>query len=147
MKKRNLRVRERILIHILPFLAVTLLIISFLAYYQAKQIFLSNYKLQKEQFETNFYHTMLAIDDGYAMLEKNMEGDMAQRVLDFKAEFENAGGDPANISLDAMKAKTGNRYDFVILTARQRSSGPQYRTLSALISLRRTRRSAMPLTP
>jgi diguanylate cyclase (GGDEF)-like protein/PAS domain S-box-containing protein len=115
MRKRNFKVRDKILIYVLPFVVVTLLILSFLAYYQAKQIFMSNYRLQKEQIEANTRSTMLAIDYGYAMLEKSLESEMKQKLLDFKTEFEKAGSDPEKISLDAVKAKMGEEYDLVII--------------------------------
>lgn len=115
MKKLNCKVRDKILIYVLPFVVVTLLILSFLAYYQAKQIFLSNYRLQKEQIEANIQSTMLAIDYGYAMFEKSQESELKQKLLDFKAEFEKAGNDPEKLSLDAVKAEMGEEYDLVII--------------------------------
>jgi len=115
MKQWNLKLKEKILIYILPFIAITLILISFLVYYQTKQIFLTNYTLQKEQIEANVIETMRTIDAGFAMLEKHMEDDMEQSILEFKYEFEKAGGDPDKISLEAMKSKMGEKYDFIII--------------------------------
>lgn len=115
MKQWNLKLKDKILIYILPFIAITFLIISFLVYYQTKQIFLTNYNFQKEQIEANVIDTMQTIDSGFAMLEKHMEDEMKQSILEFKYEFEKAGGDPDEISLDAMKSRAGEKYDFVII--------------------------------
>lgn len=115
MKKRNLTVKDKILIHILPFIAATLLVIFLLVYYQTRHTFMANYEIQKQQLESNIYNTLLAIDYGYAMLEKSLEGEMEQKLLEFRTEFENAGSDPGKISLDAMKAKLGGEYDLVII--------------------------------
>ncbi len=117
MKQWNLKLKDKILMYILPFIAITLLIISFLVYYQTKQIYLNNYTLQKEQIEANVIETMRSIDAGFAMLEKHMEDEMEQSILEFKNEFEKAGGDPEKISLDELKAKMGERYDFVIINS------------------------------
>ncbi|HYE68981.1 MAG TPA: HAMP domain-containing protein, partial [Anaerovoracaceae bacterium] len=115
MKNWNLKLKNRILIYILPFVAITLLIISFLVYYQTKQISMSNYNLQKEQIEANVVDTLQLIDSGFAMLEKQMEADMKQKIIEFQYEFENAGGDPEKISLEAIKSKMGEKYDLVII--------------------------------
>lgn len=115
MKNWNLKLKNRILIYILPFIAITLLVISFLVYYQTKQISMSNYNLQKEQIEANVVDTLQMIDSGFAMLEKQMEEDMKQKIMDFQYEFEKAGGDPEKISLEAIKSKMGEKYDLVII--------------------------------
>lgn len=115
MKNRNFRLKDKILIYILPFIAVALLIISILAYYQAKQIFMSNYNLQKEQVEATVIDTMQMIDSGFAMIEKHMETDMERSILEFQSEFDKAGEDPEKISLEALKSKMGEKYDLVII--------------------------------
>ncbi len=115
MQNRNLKLKDKILIYILPFIAITLLVISFLVYYQAKQVYMSNYNLQKGQIEANVVDTLQMIDSGFAMLEKHMEADMKQSILEFKYEFEKAGGDPEKISLEAIKSKMGVRYNLVII--------------------------------
>ena len=115
MKNRNLKVKDRILAYILPFIAITLLFISFLVYHQTKHILLSNYNLQKEEIEANIINTLRVADSGFAMLEKNLEGQMEQGILKFRDEFEKAGGSPEKISLESLKAEMGERYDFVII--------------------------------
>ena len=115
MKKLSLKLKDKILLYILPFIMIILIIISSLIYFYTKQIFMSDYNLQKEQIEANVVNTLEVIDSGFAMLEKSAEPEMTQKILIFKDEFDKAGGDPDRISLESLKAKIGEKYDLVII--------------------------------
>ena len=115
MRNLNLKVKDKFLIFMLPFIVVTLLAVSFLVYHQAKQFFTAGYNQQKAQIEANIVNSMHAIDSGFAMFEKNMEKDMTQKILTFRDEFEKAGDDPDKISLDELKSRFGEEYDLFII--------------------------------
>lgn len=115
MKKSNLNAKDRLMVYILSFIAIALLSTSFLIYFQTKQLLMSNYILQKEQIESEIVSSLRAVDSGFAMLEKHLKEDMEKGILIFRDEFEKAGGRPENISLEVLKAKMGERYDFVII--------------------------------
>lgn len=115
MKKLNLKLKDHILLFILPFIAVILIATSILIYLHAKDVFMDNYNQQKEQIEANVVNTLQVIDSGFAMLETTFEPDLTERVLTFKNEFERAGGDPDRIDLKALKAKMGENCDLVII--------------------------------
>ncbi|MEL7656230.1 MAG: hypothetical protein AAGU75_10015, partial [Bacillota bacterium] len=112
---RDLKVRDKILIYILPFIIITLLMVTLLSYFLAKQIFLTNYYNQREQVEDHVVNALHLIDAGYTMLEKELQSEMGREILEFKQQFEKAGGNPDKISLDAIKSNMGEKYDLIII--------------------------------
>jgi hypothetical protein len=115
MRNLNLKVKDKFLIFMLPFIVIALLAVSFLVYYQAKQFFTTSYSQQKAQIEADIVNSMQAIDAGFVMLEKNIEKDMGRQILVFRGEFKKAGDDPDKISLDELKVRFGREYDLIII--------------------------------
>ncbi len=133
MKIRNLKVKDKILVYILPFILVILLVISFLGYFLVKQIFVNNFNFQKKQVEIHVVNSIHLIDAGFAMLEKNLQPEMEKGVLELKNEFEKAGGDPEKISLDALKSEIGGKFDLMIIDSNSavvKSTAPSARSFN-----------------
>ncbi|PKM95073.1 MAG: hypothetical protein CVU84_07060 [Firmicutes bacterium HGW-Firmicutes-1] len=115
MKVRNLSVRNKILIYILPAIIITISLITYMTYALVKQIVMEEYLNHKEQVEAHVIDSVSLIDAGFRMLEKNIEEEMENGIIEFKDEFEKAGGDPENVSLDVIKAKMDGRFDLIII--------------------------------
>ncbi|MBP6491599.1 MAG: diguanylate cyclase [Clostridia bacterium] len=115
MKNWNFKMRDKILINILPFIIVAFFFASFLGYYYARQSFLYNDNLQKEQLENHILSSLHLIDAGFSMLEENLKEEMEAGIIQFKEEFERAGGNPDQVSLDELKALMGGKYDLIII--------------------------------
>lgn len=115
MKIRGLKVKNKILIYILPIILIALSLIIFLAYSSAKKITMNEYNNQKVQITANVINTVNLIDSGYKMLEKSMEDEMVEGMTEFKNAFENAGGDASKVSLDDIKKQMDYKYDLIVI--------------------------------
>jgi hypothetical protein len=109
------KVKDKILILILPVIIIAMALVTFLSYTLAKQIFMNEYHNQKEQVAAHVINSVKLIDAGYGMMEKNIEEEMEKRILEFKSEFQKAGGDPEYVSLETLKSRMGEKYDLIII--------------------------------
>ncbi|MHB8130055.1 MAG: HD domain-containing phosphohydrolase [Mobilitalea sp.] len=115
MKIKRLRLKDKILISILPVIIIFLTLIAIISLSLAKQMLYKEYANQKEEVAANVINAVKLIDSGYRMLDRSIEDEMEQGILEFKAEFEAAGGDADTVSLEAIKAKMESKYDLIII--------------------------------
>ena len=115
MSAGGLKVKDKILFLILPVVIIALTLVTFLSYTLAKQIFMYEYSNQKEQVAAHVISSVNLIDSGFGMLEKSIEEEMEKGIIEFKNEFQKAGGDPKKVSLEILKSRMGEKYDLIII--------------------------------
>jgi len=115
MKHGFSKLRYKILIYILPISISSMMIIAIFGANYAKMVLLEDYESDKDNFSNNVVSTVNRIDSGYLMLEQSIEENMEKVILDYRTLFEEAGGNPDTISLEEIKKKIDDRYDYMII--------------------------------
>lgn len=119
MKYKSLKLRNKILIGIIPIVTV-LLIGSSLNYYNAlKESLVERYDEALNTAETRIVDTLNTIDAGYRMLEISLEGDLAEKAKAFEATYNEAKGEISQNLLNRLKSDFGNDYDFMIINDKE----------------------------
>lgn len=111
----TLKLKDKILFLILPVVLVVLVFSSFISYFLAKQVFMTEYQSQKKQVAEHVMSSVRLIDAGYGMLEKELETEMEKVMAEYKTLFAEAGGDPDKVSLQELKAKLNTKYELIII--------------------------------
>ncbi|MGE5678195.1 MAG: HD domain-containing phosphohydrolase [Pseudomonadota bacterium] len=115
MKLGELKLKDKILILILPVIIISITIATVLSYIMSKQMLANEYKNQKDQVSEHVISAVRIIDSGYGMLDKSIEKEMEKGILVFRDEFQRSGGEPGKVSLDELKMRMGNKYDLIII--------------------------------
>lgn len=121
------RLKNRILIVVLPLMMAVLFAWSFFYYNLMKDSHLDRFNEAKINAESNIVETINLIDAGNRMLEMRLEPELAEKAKVFKKAYEDAGGDVQKLDVDALKRMYGNSFEFFVIDEKNvviRSSTP-----------------------
>ena len=100
-----------ILLLILPILVT----VSVIDYIDARGDLTESYKILREQSENEIVSSLRLVDSGYKMFEKTLDEQMRQAFIPFLKAYNDSGGDPAKIDLQAVKNDIGGTMDLYII--------------------------------
>lgn len=115
MGNMNQKMRNRILLSVLPIFVVVLVTLSVYNYSNMKRNLLNNYEESQKTTEAHIIDTITLIDAGYRMLEVRLEAELTDKVTSFLQEYTQADGNIKAVDLEALKKRYGNSYDFIII--------------------------------
>jgi len=109
------KIRNKLLISIIPIIIISLATIIFLGTRYVEVIFVREHENIRKVTGDYLKNSVILIDRGFKMLEKSIEADMESSILAFQEEFARAGNNPDSISLEEIKEKLDNKYDLILI--------------------------------
>ncbi|MFP4362813.1 MAG: sensor histidine kinase [Spirochaetia bacterium] len=117
MKKRIISFRISILISILILLVPFLITLSTLDFIHLRHTVMSDFEVLLDQTENNIRNALELADNAYMMLELALQDKLEQGMQGFLQDYEEAGRDPENMDLEALKERLGGGMDLYIINA------------------------------
>lgn len=105
-------VKQKMLWILLPLVILIVFLLMVLANQLTKSILIKEYESQRNYVQANAEHTMGLIDAGFSMLDKQLEKEMTDGLLEFKRLYESTS-DP--VDLITIKEQMGSTYDLMVI--------------------------------
>lgn len=115
MRSVRLKLRNRILLAIIPITAALLVGISLYHYNVMKGSLVDRYNETKQITESRLIELLTTIDAGYRMLEVRLDDELGEKAKALKALYEKSDGKISQEALEALKTTYGNQFDFMVI--------------------------------
>jgi diguanylate cyclase (GGDEF)-like protein/putative nucleotidyltransferase with HDIG domain/PAS domain S-box-containing protein len=97
---------------LLPLVFLIVFLLMVLTNQLSKSLLIKEYESQRNYVQANAENAMSLIDAGFSMLDKQLEKEMTDGLIEFKRLYESTSG-PVN--LESIKEQMGNTYDLILI--------------------------------